>query len=235
MEIVFLGVNDVGMRVYEWLCDRNDVSVSALLTTKEQLDLVEELQPDMAVSVGYDHIVPPDVLSVPDRGCLNLHPAYLPYNRGKSPNVWCIVEDTPAGATLHYMDEGVDTGDIIARKKAEKRFDDTGKDLHRRLEEAQFELFVETWREIESGDVETTTQNEEGTYHEQREFEELCELNPDEEYTVKELLDRLRALTFPPFDNAFVEVDGDKYYVEVDIRHEDDEQNGEPEGFLSSY
>jgi methionyl-tRNA formyltransferase len=235
MEIVFLGVNDVGMRVYEWLCDRNGVSVSALVTTKEQLDLVEELQPDMTVSVGYDHIVPPDFLSIPDEGCVNLHPAYLPYNRGKSPNVWSIVEDTPAGATLHYMDEGVDTGDVIARKRVKKRFDDTGKTLHRRLEEAQFELFVETWPEIESGEVETTTQTEEGTYHEQREFGKLCELDSDEEYTVKEILNRLRALTFPPFDNAYVEVDGEKYYVDIDIRHEDDERNEDPEGFLSSY
>jgi methionyl-tRNA formyltransferase len=235
MEIVFLGVNDVGMQVYEWLCDRSGVSVSALVTTKEQLSLVEELQPDMAVSVGYDHIVPPDVLSVPDEGCVNLHPAYLPYNRGKSPNVWSIVEGTPAGATLHYMDEGVDTGEIIAQKKVEKRFDDTGKDLHRRLEEAQFELFVETWSEIESGEVGMTAQMDEGTYHEQREFEKLCELDLDEEYTVKELLNCLRALTFPPFDNAFVEVDGEKYYVDVEIRHEDEERDEEPEGYLSSY
>ena len=235
MEVVFLGVNDVGMRVYEWLCDRDGVDVSALVTTKEQLGLVERLQPDLAVSVGYDHIVPPDVLSIPDEGCVNLHPAYLPYNRGKSPNVWSIVENTPAGATLHYMDEGVDTGDIIAQKKVEKRFDDTGKDLHRRLEEAQFELFVENWPEMEKGAVEATSQKEEGTYHEQSEFGELCELEPDEKYTVKELLNRLRALTFPPFDNAFVEVDGEKFYVDVDIRHEGEERDEDPEGFLSSY
>jgi methionyl-tRNA formyltransferase len=235
MEVVFLGINDVGMRVYEWLCDRDGVEVLSLLTTKKQLELIEELRPDILVSVGYGHILPKEVLEIPDAGCVNLHPAYLPYNRGANPNVWSIVDDTPAGATLHYMDEGIDTGDIIARKKVEKRFSDTGKDLHQRLKKAQFELFVENWSAIESGEVETTAQTEEGTYHEVQDFEELCELDPDEEYTVKEMLNSLRALTFPPFDNGHVEVDGERYYVDVDIRHEDDERDEDPEGFLSSY
>jgi len=235
MEVIFLGINDVGMRVYEWLCDRESVDVLSLLTTKKQLNLVKELQPDIVVSVGYRHILSEKILEIPEKGCINLHPAYLPYNRGANPNVWSIIEDTPAGVTLHYMDDGIDTGDIIAKKKVETSFDDTGKSLYERLEQAQYELFTENWPEIESGNVETVSQDEDGTYHEVQEFEELCELNPKDEYTVKEILNHLRALTFPPFDNAFVEVEGEKYYVDINIRHEGDERNEDSEGFLSSY
>lgn len=235
MEILFLGITDVGMRVYEWLCDRKGVDVLALITRKEQLFLAEEQQPDMIVSVGYDYIIPPEILSIPADGCINLHPAYLPYNRGRSPNVWSIVEDTPGGATLHYMNAGVDTGDIIARTTVEKRFEDTGKDLHERLEQAQFELFVENWQKIESDNVEPVAQQESGTYHDLSDFESLCELDAEESYTVKKLLDRLRALTYPPFNNAFIEIDGEKHYVEARIQHEDDTGEESIGGYLSAY
>lgn len=216
--VVFLGVNDAGMRVYQWLCDREGVFVHSLLTTPEQLGLIEEVVPDFVVSCGFRHLVPEELLGVPHRSCLNLHPAYLPYNRGANPNVWSIVEDTPAGVTLHRMDAGIDTGDVLARREVEKRPSDTGEDLHRRLEDAQYELFTDTWPRIETGTIEAEPQNDDaGNYHTTKEFEELCELDFDEEVTVSEFLDRLRALTFPPYRNAFVEIDGERYYVDIDI------------------
>lgn len=235
-EIVFLGTNNVGREVYDWLCDRDSVDVRAMLTEADQLSLVADLEPDVVVAVGFRHIVPPEILAVPERGCLNLHPGLLPETRGFNPNVWSIVEGHPAGATLHYMDDGVDTGDVIARKRVEKRFDDTGRELYERLEAACFELFVETWPEIEADTVEAEPQNDEAaTTHRKRDFVELCELDPDEEYTVKRLLDVLRALTFPPFDNASVEVDGETYFVDVDIRHEDETDEDAEFGTVSSY
>jgi len=158
---------------------------------------------------------------VPESGCLNLHPAYLPYNRGANPNVWSIVDGTPAGVTLHYMDSEVDTGDIIARRRVDTEFSDTGKDLHGRLEDAQVELFRETWPEIAAGTVSSTAQAaDSGTYHRTEEFRELCRLDPEETVQIEEFLDRLRALTFPPYDNAEIEIDGTAYHVEIDITEE---------------
>jgi methionyl-tRNA formyltransferase len=221
IEIIFLGVNDAGMRVYEWLCDRSEVFVRALLTTEEQLTVIEEVEPDLVVSCGYPHIVPESILEVPEMGCLNLHPAYLPYNRGANPNVWSIIEGTPAGVTLHYMDPTLDTGDIVARREVDTDFSDTGKDLYQRLEDAQVELFEETWPNVMDGDISLIEQGEdEGTYHRTGEFEDLCEIDGGETVQAKEFLDRLRALTFPPYDNAKIEVDGETYYIDVDIRRE---------------
>lgn len=234
MEVVFLGVNDVGMQIYEWLCRRDGVDVRAMLTEPEQLDLVRRHEPDLLVSVGFDHLVPPDILDVPARGALNLHPSYLPYNRGKSPNVWPLVEGTPAGVTLHFMDAEFDTGDIVARREVETDFSDTGKDLHGRLETAQFDLFTEVWPDVEAGDIERTPQEDSGTYHSTDDFRDLCDLDPDAEVRVGDFLDRLRALTFPPFDNARIEVDGETYYVDVEIR-EAGEGEEKTDGLLSSY
>ncbi len=217
-EVVFLGINDAGMRIYEWLCDREEVFVHSLLTTKDQLQVIKNIEPDYVVSCGYRHIVPEDVLNVPEEGCLNLHPAYLPYNRGANPNVWSIVEGTPAGVTLHWMDPDLDTGDIIARQKVETDFSENGKELYERLEDAQIALFQEIWPDVVAGEIDEIEQSENaGTYHRTSDFEELSELDPDEEVQVKDFLDRLRALTFPPYDNAKIEVDGETYYVEIEI------------------
>lgn len=221
VEVIFLGVNDAGMRVYEWLCDREGVFVHSLLTTEEQLSVIDEVEPDYVISCGYRHIVPERILEVPAEGCLNLHPAYLPYNRGANPNVWSIVEGTPAGVTLHYMVPQVDAGEIVARREVETDFADTGKELYERLEDAQFELFTDTWPQIETGEVSVTEQDSDaGTYHRTEEFEDLCEIDPDERVRVEDFLDRLRALTFPPYDNATIEVDGQRYTLELDVEPE---------------
>ena len=217
-DVVFLGINDAGMQIYKWLCNRDSVFVHSLLTTKDQLQAIKNIQPDYVVSCGYRHIVPEDILDVPIEGCLNLHPAYLPYNRGANPNVWSIVEGTPAGVTLHWMDTDLDAGDIVARKKVETEFSDSGKELYKRLEDTQVRLFQETWPEIVDGEIDEIEQEEDaGTYHRTKDFEDLCQLDPNEEVRVKDFLDRLRALTFPPYGNAEIEVDGETYYVEIDI------------------
>jgi methionyl-tRNA formyltransferase len=218
-EVVFLGGNDAGKRVYDWLCNQSEVFVRSYLTTEEQLTVIEDSKPDLVVSCGYRHIVPESILEIPESGCINLHPAYLPYNRGANPNVWSIVDGTPPGVTLHYMDSTVDTGDIIARRKVQSDFADTGKDLYQRLEDAQVNLFKEVWPEVLAGDVEPVEQDEDaGTHHVTREFTELCELDPEETVQTKEFLDRLRALTFPPYHNARIEVDGETYYIDIDVR-----------------
>lgn len=236
MDVVFLGINDAGWEIYEWLCDREGVNVEALVTTEEQLSLVERLEPDVVVAVGYRHIVPEEVLAVPEEGCINVHPGYLPHGRGFNPNVWSIVEDLPAGATVHYMDAGVDTGDVIARREVDSTFADTGRSLYRRIERACVDLFEAVWPDVEAGTVEATEQtDEEATYHYKSDFEELCRIDPEERYEAKELIDVLRALTFPPFDNAFLEIDGERYYVEVEVTPADEAEGVDRVGTLSSY
>lgn len=236
MDVIFLGVNDVGFRIYEWLCEREAVDVLALITEREQLDLIKQQKPDLVLSVGFDHLVPPEILDIPPRGSINLHPSLLPYNRGKSPNVWPLVEGTPAGVTLHCMDADFDTGDIIAQREVDTDFSDTGKSLHRRLEQAQFDLFTEVWPKIEAGKEKRIPQDSEArSYHSKDDFAELCKLDPEEQIRIKDFLNRLRALTFPPFDNAYLETNGERYYIDIKIRKETDEGGEKTEGLLSSY
>ena len=72
---------------------------------------------DFLISFGYRYIISEAVLNKFKPNAINLHISYLPWNRGADPNLWSFIEDTPKGVTIHEIDEGIDTGDIIFKKK----------------------------------------------------------------------------------------------------------------------
>lgn len=222
VELVFLGINDLGERVYDYLVDRDDADVLALLTERDQLSVVEQLEPALLISKGFRHIVPDDVLAVPELGAVNLHNSYLPYNRGANANVWPIVDGTPAGVTLHYMTADVDAGPVIDRRQVSVYPDDDARDVYERQENAQFEQFTDLWPSIRDDDASTIDIDyEKGEYHCKQDFVDLWELDPDAKRPVGKVIDHLRALTFPPYKNAFFTRGGERYYVEVRVTHED--------------
>ena len=72
---------------------------------------------DLILSFGYNKIISKKILSKLPKPPINLHISYLPYNKGSHPNYWSFVENTPSGVSIHEVDEGIDTGKIIYRKK----------------------------------------------------------------------------------------------------------------------
>ena len=98
---------------------------------------VEELRAfgaDAAIVAAYGQLLSPEVLRVPRLGCLNLHASLLPRHRGASPIQAAIREgDAETGITVMYMDEGLDTGDILLMERTRVLADDTGGRLHDRL------------------------------------------------------------------------------------------------------
>jgi methionyl-tRNA formyltransferase len=201
--------------------------VSHNLATSDTLRQIRELRPEMGVSVMYGYLLKKDFLDLLPRGCLNLHPGYLPYNRGAHPNVWSIVEKTPAGVTLHYVDEGVDTGDIVRQNIVPISSDDTGESLYHKLEAAALQLLQETWPEIESGEIERVPQCvEQGTFHKQADLARIDEVHLGQSYRAEDLLNLLRARTFPPYRGAFFRHNGRKVHVRVQFEDVEDESRG---------
>lgn len=218
IDVVFLGINPIGMSVYDWLCDRERVSVLAVVSRPSQLSVLERLEPDYAVSCGFGHVVPERYLDAPREAFLNLHLSYLPHNRGVYPNLWNVVEDIPVGVTIHHMAPQVDTGDILVQDTVETTFADTAQSVTERTGRKLLALFREAWPKIVAGRLTGTPQDPAaGSFHHSCEVAELRTLDPDAEVRVKEFLDRLRALDHPAADGAEIEVDGDRYTVEVDI------------------
>ncbi len=126
------------------------------------------------VSYGYRHILQKDILDLfPDKA-INLHISYLPWNRGADPNFWSFVEDTPQGVTIHYLDEGVDTGDIIVQKKVEFDFSqDTLSTSYDKLHVAIQELFKQNWHNIVTGSCQRKKQTGDGSRHNTKDKETL--------------------------------------------------------------
>ena len=78
---------------------------------------IAALAPDLILSVAYDQILRPPVLALPSLGCLNVHAGKLPRYRGRNVVNWAIINgETEIGVTVHHMDEGIDTGDIVLQR-----------------------------------------------------------------------------------------------------------------------
>lgn len=182
------------------------------------LDRIAALRPDIGMSVFFGFLVRPDLLRLLPHGCINLHPALLPHNRGANPNVWSIVDRSPAGVTLHYMDEGIDTGDIIAQRHVPVDVVDTGESLQRNLEAACIDLFHDTWPLIrESTAVRKPQLKSAGTFHRLADLSKIDEIDLNQLYTARNLIDILRARTFPPYSGAYFWDNGRKVFIRLQL------------------
>jgi len=194
---------------------------AATLRTPGTVSEIKALRPDLGLSVLFGHILKREFLDIFPHGCLNLHPSFLPYNRGQYPNVWSIVEGTPSGVTMHYIDEEVDTGDIIAQKEVSVQPTDTGESLYRKLEEMSIDLFCTTWPSVVAGKAQRTPQKREaGTYHRTRDVDAIDKIDLDRQYTARHLINILRARTFPLHKGACLDVGGRKIYLSLELIEE---------------
>ena len=122
---------------------------------KKNIEFIEEikkLQPDVICVVAYGKILPKEILEIPKLGCINVHGSLLPKYRGAAPIQWAILNgDKETGITTMYMNEGMDTGDMILKEKVTIGEDETTGELWDRLSKIGGELLVKTLKEIEKG------------------------------------------------------------------------------------
>ncbi len=118
----------------------------------EFINEIKKLNPDIICVVAYGKILPKEILDIPKYGCVNLHGSILPKYRGAAPIQWAILNgDTTTGVTTIYMDEGMDSGDIILKETVEIKEDETTGELWERLSKVGAKLLVETISKIEDG------------------------------------------------------------------------------------
>lgn len=215
-----------GQEILEAVPDGAEVFSASFLREDETIQNIRLLHPDIGLSVLFDYILSERILEIFPKGILNLHPGYLPYNRGQYPNVWSIVDETPAGTTLHYLDPGIDTGPIVAQQRVRKEPIDTGGTLYRKLECASLKMFQRSWPKIIAGAIDPRPQDPDaGTYHRTDDVEEIDRINLGESYIARDLLNILRARTFPPHESAYFVQDGRKVYVRVDLEYADETES----------
>src|SRR5206468_11812456 len=118
------------------------------------IEAIRALQPDVVVVIAYGQILPRDVLEIPRLACLNLHASLLPRWRGAAPIQATIAAgDCETGITAMYMDEGIDTGDILLQRRVEILPNDTGGSLHDRMAQIAPEALLESLRLVAAGNA----------------------------------------------------------------------------------
>lgn len=182
---------------------------------------LRSLNLDYMLSVHFPYLIPRDVLDTLRMGALNLHPAYLPYNRGWHTPSWAILDQTPYGATLHWIDEGLDTGDLVMQKRVEVLPSDTADSLYARVLAAEVDVLRDAIPRLKSHTLPRIPQSGPGTQHVKTDLESMRRLHLHDRMTVGELLRRIRALTTNCEDEAaWFELDGERYLVQLTIRRD---------------
>lgn len=161
MKILYLG--PFRQHIADFLKSTGDEVVHTEKRLKPGSAILENV--DMILSYGYLHILKDDFLKRFPRRIVNMHISYLPWNRGKDPNLWSFLEDTPKGVTIHFIDPGVDTGEIIAQELVEHHSDDTLRSSYSRLSERIEALLRRVWPNIKAGTIKAVPQQGEGSFH----------------------------------------------------------------------
>ncbi len=131
---------------------------------EEFIQEIKELKPDVICVVAYGKILPKEILEIPKLGCINVHGSLLPKYRGAAPVQWAVLNgDKETGITTMYMDEGMDTGDMILKEKVTIGEDETTGELWDRLAKIGGKLLVKTLKEIEKGTALREKQGEDFT------------------------------------------------------------------------
>lgn len=117
-------------------------------------EILERLNPDLVIVVAYGKILPKYILEYPKMGCINVHGSLLPKYRGAAPIQWAIINgETKTGITTMYMDEGMDTGDMIDKVEISIEINDTYGTLHDKLAKVGSKLLIKTVEDILEGNI----------------------------------------------------------------------------------
>jgi Formyl transferase len=135
---------------------------------------------DIIVSFGYRHIISAHIIASVAQPIVNIHISYLPWNRGADPNFWSWFEGTPKGVSIHYIDDGIDTGPILAQ--SEVMFpnfrNETLATTYEKLRARAAILFAENWMSIRANRIVARPQKG-GSYHTRTDKERWWSLLPD--------------------------------------------------------
>lgn len=155
-------------------------------------------------------------------GFVNVHPSFLPYGRGKDPNFWSLAHDDPFGVSIHLVDEKIDHGPVLARREIPKTWEDNGETLYRKALDECVILFQEQWPLLREAAVAGTIRYlgqkfELGILRTRGQIDEASGLVLSDVRSVREVLNLIRARTFPPYPAAWFEEKGEIFEVRIEI------------------
>lgn len=177
-----------------------------------------KINPEVILCIGGTQIIPRQVLKIPKMGCLNIHPALLPKYRGRFSTVHALFNDEEyIGVSVHWMDEGIDSGPIIFQTKFKVEEFDTAKDVYDKFTKVGTQLFtkfINYW--IEGKKINARAQDEKLATYYPKGLPNNGEI--DWSWDGRKILRFIRAMTFEPFPPASFKI-GEKKMVIVDEKY----------------
>ena len=180
---------------------------SKIKNNTEFLDEIKTLAPDVICVVAYGKILPKEILEIPKFGCINVHGSLLPKYRGAAPIQWAVLNgDKTTGITTMYMNEGMDTGDMILKEKVDIDPEETTGELWQKLSKIGGNLLVKTLKLLEKGKAPREKQTEEASLAPM--ISKEMALIDWESFDVNKIHNLIRGLN--PIMGAYSYVDGKK-------------------------
>lgn len=183
----------------------------------EGIALLKNTKPDYLISVHFPYIIPKEILSLPCIGSLNLHPAFLPFNKGWNTPTWAIIDQTPFGGTLHWIDEGIDTGNIALQERIDVLPTETAHELYQRALAAEHRIFKKAIPLLLSRTLPRIPQTEAGTFHAKGDIESIRNLDACMDPALRDRI--VRGLTTNnPEETAYRMANGKRCYVRANAQ-----------------
>jgi len=183
----------------KWAEEKNiDFLVLKDVNSNDNINLLNSYDADLFVSMSFNQIIKKKLLTIAPKGFINCHAGALPFYRGRNILNWVLINDEKHfGVTIHYIDEGIDTGDIILQKKYEISDNDDYKSLLDRSYKYCAELLLESLNLINEGNLEVIKQNEintNGSYYKKRNIgDEIINWNSSS----RQIFNFIRAISHP--------------------------------------
>ena len=189
MKVLGLYNNECAIELFDWLRDQGN----EVMLVQEKLDAgwCEKEDFDLAVSYTYRFIIPENIITIFKGNIVNLHNSYLPWNRGADPNLWSIVEGTPRGVTLHYVNNELDKGEIIAQELAEYDEEQSLHESYYHLDAMAKNMFMKAFRYYSEWGRMKKTPLGYGSYHSIKDGIRMKQCIDSYDITIKEFKKRM--------------------------------------------
>lgn len=241
-KVLVLADAEVGLDCVTWLLERYPGDIAAVVVVQKnkifesvasrgitaieyrsEESLIDAIRQngiliDLGLLIWWPRIISKQLIEISRNGFVNTHPSLLPHNRGRNPNHWAIVEGRPYGVTLHLVDEGVDSGSIVAQREIEITWEDTAESIYKQAQNEMVLLFQEKYESLRSFSFDARPQTvESGSLHFGSEFSMTSRLSLDRATTVREVLNQVRARMFTGHPACRFEENGTEYEVQIKI------------------
>ncbi|MBI5748850.1 MAG: methionyl-tRNA formyltransferase [Nitrospinae bacterium] len=205
---VKLAVSEANLVVAE--TNKIDVLQPEKVREPDFIKKIKEYNPDCIVVVAFGHILPKDILNLPRYGCINLHASLLPKYRGAAPINWALINgETKTGVTSMFMDEGMDTGDILIQREIKIKEDDNAGTIHDKLSQMGSDIILETLDGLEKRAIKRIKQDASIATYAPKLKKEDCLI--DWSIGAKEIVNRIRGLT--PAPGAYTSYNGKRLKI----------------------